>query len=372
MCPECGRTMAQGHATGCRNGPQLAPRTIPFGASSNPVRSCPECSGGIVLESRSGLMQCAQNHHWNSHGRIIGGPTYYQREREAQARDRGEGPPRDIMPEGTRVSRNRYERVQRFPGPNGTVIENPQASTDGVTWINEPWEAMQAFRQTVITATEVALRQEEARQRAAAAMEDAGIYGTSVTEMVRENMNRMLTQQQQEAFLAEINRMIMPPVITSDGTGEQVDLRPGGVIRTGLPRVAWSTMNFTPDPPRTSADTPSDRPRQSHSVMNLPRGDAPGDGVRYRCSCGWVLTEAWLVGVSALDLRGTIEAHCAGGQVGPQQKKIVKMRLAITCYNCEKRPDIKLFDFPDVAGFVCCDGEIIMKPRRHFKLELDS
>lgn len=166
----------------------------------------------------------------------------------------------------------------------------------------------------------------------------------------------MLARQQHVAFIAEMNaemnRVINPPIIFEGG---QFDVRPGGVTSTGLPSsqigdTRWALPEgFYTIPPRTSADMPSELYRGRHDILEYPIMLPSGE--QYQCSCGWKVTGAYLEGLSEREVRGMLEAHRAGGQVGPQQKPVELIK--------------KRWTTPEIS-------EPSLTPRRHFKLELDQ
>lgn len=84
------------------------------------------------------------------------------------------------------------------------------------------------------------------------------------------------------------------------------------------------------------------------------------------CSCGWLLNEEYIRFLNRAELSATIDAHLAGGAVGPTMKK--RVRYDVPCFNCDRRPGAEAISH-EILSMFCCDGEMQMKPRRRFNLE---
>ena len=175
-------------------------------------------------------------------------------------------------------------------------------------------------------------------------------------------------QQQQEDVIRMMNqqneimmRIVNPPAIMSSLMPDEY-IAPGQsvVLRTGLPRVEWSRMD-NPDSfeafdlaPRTSADGPSAFRSSSHTVSSAPTVHG---GNTLMCSCGWVVPANYLEGMPEREVVQMIDAHIAGGQVGPQPKKF-------EFFGKEVLPR-QVWETPEIS-------EPAMMPRRHFNLELEN
>lgn len=100
--------------------------------------------------------------------------------------------------------------------------------------------------------------------------------------------------------------------------------------------------------PRTSRDIPMGiSQRHTVSQVNVP-GEDP-----YQCSCGWRVSEAYLRDMAERDVRGLIDAHVAGGDVGP---KPVLRKNDIVLFNMPDGFTHKLFRRDD--RFICTCGKM--------------
>ncbi len=106
---------------------------------------------------------------------------------------------------------------------------------------------------------------------------------------------------------------------------------------------------------------------QKHVVTSFTR--AGGTFPAFTCSCGWEVTCAYLVGLSEFEIRDMVDAHLAGGQVGPMQAKFrFPIPFHVACFNCLFMPDTKVGAIQRRILEACCDGEVRVMPRRRFVL----
>ena len=167
---------------------------------------------------------------------------------------------------------------------------------------------------------EIARRQQEDNERINQQMQ--GIFGRGATEALVAIQNQIY------------QNMINPPVIQA------------------RPITDWIEPV---EAPRTSADI-AFAPRVRHVIDRLD-GGLQG-GVVYRCSCGWQLTRAYLDGLSEYEIRGLVDAHLAGGSVGPAQTANAAGRIPYTEIAKPKIP----WETPHIS-------EPALSPRREIRLE---